>query len=98
MAENNSSSSSAIINVIVALMSQVFVGLVLGFCWNNSATELGFNGLSPTAAVSAWLGFLTMYVTLTFIWVNMFKNVRNYVTVTMEEDNRDYSPPDKDSE
>lgn len=74
------------INFVATLLSQIFVGMVLGFCWNNSATELGAPGLSITAAVSAWFGFLTAYVTITFIWINMFKNVRNYVTVSMEEE------------
>ena len=29
-------------------------------------------------------GFLTVYITLTYIWVNMFKNLRGYITVTMD--------------
>ena len=29
-------------------------------------------------------GFLTVYITLTYIWVNMFKNLRNYIAVTID--------------
>ena len=83
------------INFVATLLSQIFVGMVLGVCWNNSATELGAPAVSITAAVSAWLGFLTAYVTLTFIWVNMFKNVRGYVTVKVDEGGDKEAPPEK---
>jgi hypothetical protein len=84
-----------LINFVVTVLSQIFVGMVLGFCWNNSATELGAPGLSITAAVSAWFGFLTAYVTLTFIWVNMFKNLRSYVSVRIDEGGDKESPPER---
>lgn len=74
-----------LINIVVTILSQIFVGMVLGVCWNNSAPELGVPAVSITAAVSAWIGFLTAYIVLTLIWVNMFKNVRGYVTVKVDE-------------
>lgn len=74
-----------LINFVATLLSQIFIGMVLGFCWNNSVTELGVPGISIIGAILAWLGFLTAYVVLTFTWVNMFKNVRGYVTVKVDE-------------
>lgn len=76
----------SLINFVATLLSQIFVGMVLGFCWNNSITEFGVPGISIYGAVSAWFGFLTAYIVLTFIWVNMFKNVRGHVTVKVEDD------------
>ena len=72
------------INIVVTILSQIFVAMVLGFCWNNGVTELGAPVISVKAAISAWFGFLTVYITLTYIWVNMFKNLRNYIAVTMD--------------
>lgn len=86
-----------IINFIGTLLSQIFVGLVLGFCWNSSMTELGFNALSPKAAVSAWLGFLTGFVLLTYIFVNMLKNTMVSGIVSVDPESKKNSlPPDDD--
>jgi hypothetical protein len=82
----------SLINVVATILSQIFIGMVLGFCWNNSVTELGVPGISIIGAILAWFGFLTAYVVLTFTWVNMFKNVRGYVTVKVDE-NVDKDPP-----
>lgn len=84
----------SLINFVVTILSQIFVGMVLGFCWNNSVTEVGLPAVSITAAISAWFGFLTAYVTLTFIWVNMFKNLRSYVTVKVDEGTEKEAPPE----
>ena len=84
----------SLINFIVTILSQIFVGMVLGFCWNNSVTEVGLPAVSITAAISAWFGFLTAYVTFTFIWVIMFKNLRSYVTVKVDEGTEKEAPPE----
>ena len=85
-----------IINFIGTLLSQIFVGLVLGFCWNSSMTELGFNALSPKAAVSAWLGVLTAFVLLNYIFVNMLKNAVIGGFVTVDPEKKSGPPPDDD--
>lgn len=72
------------INIVVTILSQIFVAMVLGFCWNNGVTELGAPVISAKAAILVWFGFLTVYITLTYIWVNMFKNLRGHITVTMD--------------
>ena len=48
------------INIVVTILSQIFVAMVLGFCWNNGVTELGAPVISAKAAISAWFGFLTV--------------------------------------
>jgi len=66
--------NEGIAGFIGTVLSQIFVGLVLGFCWNNSMTELGLHSLSPVAALSAWFGILIVIFIASFIMVNMFKS------------------------
>jgi len=42
--------------------------------------------MSIKAAISVLFGFLVIYITLTYIWVNMFKNLRGYITIIMDPD------------
>lgn len=76
--------NESILGFIGTVLSQIFIGLVLGFCWNNSMTELGFHSLSPFAALSAWFGFLTAFFVLAFIIANMFKSTMLQGVVEVE--------------
>jgi hypothetical protein len=82
------------INLVATVLSQIFVGMVLGFCWNNSMTELGLNPFSAVGAISAWFGFLFAFAILTYVFVNMFKNAMYTGVVAVDAEKP--KPPDDD--
>ena len=80
-----------VVNLVAAVLSQVFVGMVLGVCWNNSMTELGLNPFSAVGAISAWFGLLFAFAILTYVFVNMFKNAM-YAGVTAVDTDKPTPP------
>jgi membrane associated rhomboid family serine protease len=70
---------------IATFLSQVFVGLFIGLCWNNSMTELGFPNLSMIGAIALWFGILVPYFVLAYIAANLSRNLSTGVIVATTE-------------
>lgn len=70
--------------LIIAVLSQVFVGLVLGLLWNYTFTELGYQPVSASGTVSGWLGMVLAVGVLSFVVANMFKSVLFQVTADIK--------------
>lgn len=91
--------SEGIVGFLGTVMSQIFVGLVLGVCWNTGMTELGCNPVSPVGAVVLWFAALLIFFIFSFINANMFKSIMVQSVVSIEPDKksgRKEEPPDDD--
>lgn len=83
------------ISVVATVLSQIFLAMFAGFCWNTGMVELGFNSISVPGAIAIWFGFLAVFINFAFVYVNLFKN-----TMVPLDDNKPAirtKPPDDDS-
>ena len=87
-----------LVSFAATLLSQIFLAMFVGFCWNTGMTELGFNPISATGAIATWFGLLAIFINFVFIYVNMFKNVMvsGVVTVDTDKPKNNKPPPDDD--
>lgn len=94
--------SEGFISFLGTLMSQIFVGLVLGFCWNTGMTELGCNPISPVGAVVLWFAALLIFFIFSFVNANMFKTIMVQGVVTVEPEKKskgkEEPPPENNSD
>lgn len=79
-----------VISVGITILSQIFVGLILGLCWNIGMTEIGFDSISYAGAIAIWLGlllivFITSFVHSTVLRSVMFSNLYAIDSLTQKE-------------
>lgn len=67
---------------IGTFLSQIFVGLFIGICWNYGLTDLGVPQLSMLGAVLLWFGILIPYMVMMFIASNMLRNATGVIIAT----------------
>ncbi len=66
---------SNLISIGITLLSQVFVGLILGLCWNVGMTQLGLNSISSIGAIVVWFAMSTIVFIFSFIYASVLKSV-----------------------
>jgi hypothetical protein len=66
---------SNLISIGITLLSQVFVGLILGLCWNVGMTQLGLNSISYIGAIVVWFAMSTIVFIFSFIHASVLKSV-----------------------